>query len=550
MKKAQYPYYEVERIDNLNEMAEKCADRYGDAAAFTFACGKKEIKTVSYRQFKSEVNQLGAVFYSMGLQNARIAIIGENSYEWILAYFAAVTRACVAVPIDRELTAEEIAGILSHCECGALVFSDTYSDIRDKIESSGLRIEHFINMKSISGLLEKGKELLSKGEAEAVNNRIDNDAAAVIVYTSGTTGVSKGVMLSQKNLCADTAASLASLHFEGKSLLVLPLHHTFTFTGNVLVMFYSGTTIAINKSLKNMSGDLIRHKPQNMLCVPLLLETLYKKIWENAQKSGKDRLLKKLIKISGVLLLCGIDVRRRLFKSVLAALGGNIDTIISGGAPLDVKYVKGFRDFGINVLNGYGISECAPVVAVNRNEYYRDGSVGLPLRSCEVRLSGENENGEGEILVRGDNVMLGYYKNEQATKEAFDGEWFKTGDIGRLDKDGFLYITGRIKNLIILSNGKNVYPEELEMKLLDIPLISEALIRGEDDQICAEIFLNKGYIKENNIEDPEAALQKEIDRLNKTLPLFKCIARVRLRDTEFPKTSSKKIKRSYQEAER
>jgi long-chain acyl-CoA synthetase len=284
---------------------------------------------------------------------------------------------------------------------------------------------------------------------------------------------------------------------------------------------------------------MVKFKPFNMILVPLFVETIYKKIWADAKKQDKDKMLKKMVGVSNRLLKIGIDIRHLLFKSVIKSFGGNLKLIVSGGAPLDPRYVKGFREIGIIVLNGYGITECSPIVSVNRNEYYRDGSVGQIYSCCEVKIAEPDENGHGEICVKGKNVMLGYYKNEQATKEAFDGEWFKTGDIGYLDQDGFLFISGRKKNLIILSNGKNVYPEEMEYAILtDIPYVKEVVVYAESDAIVAEIFLD-----DKNYPDCTLTINGDISRLNRTLPLYKNIGKIVIRDIEFPKTTVKKIKR-------
>jgi long-chain acyl-CoA synthetase len=288
-------------------------------------------------------------------------------------------------------------------------------------------------------------------------------------------------------------------------------------------------------------ADLERYKPANICLVPLFLEKFYKRIWNTAKKKGKDGLLKNLITVSNALLRIGIDVRRTLFKSVLQAFGGNLKLIITGGAPVDTKYTQGLRDFGVNVLNGYGITECSPMVSANRNKHYNDSSVGPSLPCCEIKISEPDENGHGEIMVRGDIVMLGYYKNEQATKDVFDGEWFRTGDIGYMGKDGFLFISGRKKNLIILSNGKNVYPEEIEFALLNhIPYILEAVVYAEGNTIAAEVFLDT-----ENEPDCAARLSKDISAFNGTVPLFKNIGKTVVRDSEFPKTTTKKIKRQY-----
>jgi long-chain acyl-CoA synthetase len=314
-------------------------------------------------------------------------------------------------------------------------------------------------------------------------------------------------------------------------------------------MIHLGTKVCINKGLKSVSKDIMSYKPTDLMLVPLFLEKMYKKIWDKANKSGKAGLLRRTIKISNLLLKIGIDIRRKIFKNVIDGFGGNLKLIICGGAPLDPKYIQGFRDFGINVLNGYGITECSPVISVCRNDYFRDGSIGQILSCCEVKIDKLTSSDDGEILVKGKTVMLGYYKNEEATKETMDGDWFRTGDIGKIDDDGFLYITGRKKNLIVLRNGKNIYPEELEMLISNISYVEEVLVYCEGDRIdtdtniIAEVYLDNEYIASNEIEDPKKQLEKDIEAINNTIPYYKNIKEIRIRENEFEKTTTKKIKR-------
>jgi long-chain acyl-CoA synthetase len=459
------------------------------------------------------VDALGTALFDLGIQNTKVAVIGENSYEWILTYLAVVCSGGVIVPLDKELPPGDIMNILNDCGAAVLVFSDMYSDIAEFLQNERMMIRNYINMNTLPGLLQSGRTLIQQGEKRIVNNKINNQALTVILYTSGTTGTSKGVMLSHKNIASNVVKSAQSYFCFGVSLLVLPLHHSFSFTAGVLYALYQGCNIVINKSMKDVAGDMVKYKPNNMFLVPLFVETLYKKVWDTAKKSGKDGLLRILIKISNALLKIGIDLRPILFKQVLAAFGGALDGVITGGAPISIEYIKGFRALGLNAYNGYGISECSPVVSINRNKYFRDGSVGSVLPGIEIKIMEPDDTGNGEICVKGDIVMLGYYNNEQATNEAFDGEWFKTGDIGRLDKDGFLYISGRKKNLIVLSNGKNVYPEDLESTLLDIPYIKEVVVYAEGDIIVAEVFLDT-----ENEPDNALRLDSDIVAINRTLP--------------------------------
>jgi len=469
-----------------------------------------------------------------------VAVIGENSYEWILSYFSVVNSGNVILPLDKDLSVAEIKNLLNDSGAVVLVFSDDYSDVANRLREDAVNIRRYINMNQVRELVNLGVEIMRSGSRGVVDCEIVDGSLATLLYTSGTTGKSKGVMLSHGNLANNTVAACQNVDILGSNILLLPLHHSFGVVV-VCVMILKGSETCINLSFKSMLSDLLKFKPCNLFLVPLFVETFYKKIWVDAKKQGKDKLLKRMIGISNVLLKIGIDVRRLFFRSVIEAFGGNLKLIVSGGAPLDPCYVKGFRELGINVLNGYGITECSPIVSVSRNRYYRDGSVGHGCSCCEVKIVEPDENGYGEICVKGGNVMMGYYKNEQATKEVFDGAWFKTGDVGYLDQDGFLFISGRKKNLIILSNGKNIYPEEIEFAVLNyIPYVKEVVLYAESDMIVAEMFLDA-----ENYSDCALTINSDILKLNRVLPLYKSIGKIVIRDTEFPKTTTKKIKRRY-----
>ena len=544
MKNHKYPLYETETVSNLKEIIDVSAEKFGDKPAFTYD-RKKEIFSVSYNRFRSEINALGRTMTANCGDNLKVALIGENSYEWILTYFAVVNNGGVILPLDKELSSTDITSLLNDSGAAVFVFSDSYSDVADYARRNAESVQDYINMNQLQGLIENGLEASRNGDESAVTTtdcEINNNAMAALLYTSGTTGSAKGVMLSHFGLARDAVAACQHVGIFGSNMLVLPLHHSFGFVAGVCSMLLKGSEIFINSSLKNVVSDLNKYKPCNMFLVPLFVETFYNKVWETAGKQGKEKLLKRMIGVSNTLLKIGIDIRKLLFKSVIKAFGGNLKLIVSGGAPLDTKYVKGFRELGINILNGYGITECSPIVAVNRNEYCRDGSIGLVLPCCEVKIVDPDEEGNGEISVRGANVMLGYYNNDEATRDAFDENWFKTGDIGFLDEDGFLFISGRKKNLIILSNGKNIYPEEIENELLQLEYIKEVVVYAEDDMITAEVYLDT-----ENMPDCADRLDGDILQLNKVLPTYKNIGRIKTRDIEFPKTTTKKIKREYKE---
>lgn len=552
-----YPLYETDQIRNLKELIENCSCKYGDKIAFEYRRGNGIVQ-VSYLQFKRDIEFLGTALLNMGFKDKHIAVLGENSYEWITTYFAVTGSSNVIVPIDPELPTTEMKNILRGSDASALVFSQKFADLVPDLAHQIDNIQVSINMhsgedsdtiRSYPKLLEHGKLLINQGDYSYIYNTIDDYRLAAIIYTSGTTGVSKGVMLSQYNMASNVVASTKHSTAYESSVLVLPLHHTFGWTAGVLCMLQIGSKICINNSLKNVNRDILLFQPTQMCLVPLYLETMYKRIWSNTHKQKKETLLKVLLIISSIFLKLGIDCRRHLFKSVLFYFGGKLRLIICGGAPLDPKYVKGFRDLGITILNGYGLTECSPIVTGNRNEYYRDDSVGLPLPGCEVKIDTPDLDGEGEIWVRGPNVMLGYYGNPTATADTMAGDWLKTGDIGKIDDDGFIYLTGRIKNMIKLSSGLNIYPEELESLIADIPYIKDVMVYGEtqgkqvDPQLIAEILLDWDFMQENPIRNHEERLKSDIDNINRSLPYYKKISDIRLRTTEFDKTTTKKIKR-------
>lgn len=527
-----YPLYSNLLQASLKDLVVFCAEKYGDKPAFQYADCKTDI-SISFAQFKSQVERLGTYLYDVGYHNCHIAVFGENSYEWILTHFAVTCGKNVIVPIDKDLGAEQIAELLRDSDCVAMFYSNGYSDIIEKLLRMGLQIS-FHNMKNIPDMLTKGDQLIRDGEREYLNVVVDKDDLASIVYTSGTTGKSKGVMLTHFNFSSCAHGACCNILNTGPVLLILPLHHTFGLVASVFSVMYYGNPVCINKSLKRLSADFQKYQPQLMFVVPMVLETLYRTIWNTAKKQGKDKSLRVLVRASDILLKCGIDLRKHLFMSVLSSFGGNLDMIVSGGAPLDEKYVQAFRSFGITVLNGYGITECGPVVAVNRNKFAVPGSVGIPLCCNEVQIT---EN--GEILVRGSNVMRGYYHNDYENQQVFSDGWFRTGDLGTIDKFGALHITGRIKNLIILGNGENIAAESIEQLVYAIPYVKEVIAYGKDDAIVAEMFLD------DEIADAKERIYEDIKAINQKLPLVRNIGKIVIRDTEFPKTTTKKIKRNY-----
>ncbi|MBR5232865.1 MAG: AMP-binding protein [Clostridia bacterium] len=539
-RKGNYPLYDIKEITNLRDLI--CFDdaKNDRRTAFIYKKNRKETVNVSYAQFNADVDAFGTYLFENNFRKTKIAVMGENSYEWILTYFSTVTGDNIIVPVDKELPVAEMTEIISETECSMLVYSATYSEeakkIAEKVPSLTL-----LDMNDIPAVLDKGKELLAEAKNDFVNYNVNDDDIAAIVYTSGTTGSSKGVILTHRNIAIDAVASCKNVLAQGTTICILPLHHTFSFTLGIGSIVMYRQPIYITKSIKTIMNDFKEAKPSYLFLVPMVVESMYKKIWVSAEEQGKTKLLKTMIKVSNGLLKVGIDLRRVLFKSVLEAFGGNLEWVSCGGAAVDINIIKGFRDFGVNIINGYGITECSPVVSSNRPEYWVDGSVGVPLCCCEVKIAEPDNNGIGEILVKGETVMQGYYKDEEATRQVFRDGWFRTGDMGKYE-NGVLYITGRKKNLIILKNGKNLSPEKIESELtIAVPEIKEVVVYGENDLITAEIF------PDYETDGAKKIIEEKIRQYNIKQPAYRQISDIKFRDEEFPKTTTKKIRRTYKE---
>ena len=535
MKNKVYSLYEVKEAKTIKELITQTSIE-NKAKAF-FYTKRKEVMSVTYEHFFNDINNFGTALYAMNLRNTKIAVLGSNSYQWILSYFSIVMGGNTVVPLDKELSAKELSTIIQESKCKAIIYDDNYSDVIEEIKKQNTHLEKYMNMNEEEVYIEKGKQC-TDARKEFIHCKINPSDLASIVYTSGTTGKSKGVMLTHYNIVSNAIDASKFVEFSDTAMLVLPLHHMFSIVASLLVPLTQGVPIYINTSLKRLQNDFKIAKPQNMALVPLFVENLHKKIWDGIKEQNKTTLVKTLIVISNCLLKVGIDLRRVLFKKILSVFGGNLDLLICGGAMLDEKYIKEFRAFGINLLNGYGITECSPVVSVNRNNHYKDGSVGQVLPGFDIKI-----DSTGEILVKGNSVMKGYYNNDNETNLVFKDDWFKTGDLGYIDKESFLYITGRVKNLIILANGKNVSPEELEIKLMTISGIKEVLVYSDKSKILAQIYPDHEYMSEEGIEDVEGYLKEQIDIFNKNIASYKQISSIKLRDTEFNKTTTKKIKR-------
>lgn len=532
----------IPEYQTIREIIVKGTAAGGDKKQFMFLDRNKELKEINYNQTWKRISRLGTYFFSKGLKNGKkIAIISENNIDWVFAYYAILVGGNVCVPMDAKLTYDDLEDQIIRCGCDGLVYSPKFKSFVEEIKTKSdiPSMEYFCTDK-FDEYYVAGKKLIKEGDDSFEKVEVKPDDLACICYTSGTTGKSKGVMLTHRNVASDCTSSCRVL--TGRhAIAFLPLHHTLSWVSALYATYIVTEWGYLCDSLKDIQKDIVNFKPYNFTGVPLVVETVYDKIWKTARKMGKEDLLKKGLKISNFLMKFGIDIRRKIFKMVIDNLGGNLDMIICGGAYLDPKYEKGLYDLGIDVFNGYGLTECSPVITCNHPTKFKFGSVGTPLDCCEIKIHEPDEEGVGEVYVKGDNVMIGYYGDPEATAEAFDGEWLKTGDYGRIDKDGFLFMVGRKKNLICLSNGKNVSPEELEEKLMKmIPYIKEVLVFEEDKRICAEFWLN-----EEDYPDAKARIKGDVNEFNAKMPIFKRIARVTTRDEEFPKTTTLKIVRKY-----
>ncbi len=558
-KKKNYPLYEVRKVENLRQLFDDTTERFAERTAFVYR-EKGTEKSVTYKEFARQVNSVGTALCKMDLKKAHIAIIGENSYSWVLAYWTVLNTAGVVIPVDKDLTPDDTEYILHTGDVAAVFYA---SSVAEKIESIAqkLGITTLIRLDDIKEIPEgklfikdmvtAGGKLLDDGDKTYLEiNHDDIDSLKQIMFTSGTTGKSKGVMHSSKVLITNAYHGQRLLKITERSLSVLPYHHAYEATAELIIIFHAGLSIMINESLRTLLPNLKKQRPTEMLIVPLYAESFYRRIWDKIDEGGKRKTVETGIKISRALLKIGIDVRKSLFKEIHATFGGELKCLICGGAPLKPAICEFFNDIGITLCIGYGITECGPLVSINRPEYFDCSSVGLPLPTTEVRIDNPNEKGEGEICVKGDNVMMGYYKNKEETDKAIVDGWFHTGDIGKIDERGIVFITGRCKNMIVLENGENVYPESVEEALTDYPIIKEVVVsevQRADGKAClgAEIFPNMDYAAANGITDVEAEVRKCIDAFNEVQPPYKTIKQLTIRDTEFEKTTSKKIKRKY-----
>ncbi len=552
-----YPFNPTFDYANVRELIEGSAKLYGEKIAFSYKAPRSTCVTrVSFENLKDDVRAAATGLHANKLSGKHIAVISKISYNYALAYFSLLSSGSVIVPLDPEWSAADLAATVARAECEYVLYE---SDIAEKADAilayEGTSVKSVFTLDgegddSFNGIIAHGKECLKNGDNSYFDCKIKPNELSLLVFTSGTTGKGKGVMLSQTNIVSNVRNLIKIITIGNKTVAALPPHHTFGSTVNFLGHVTLGSEVYLSGGLKYIQKELKEEKPTHLVLVPLYLETFYRKIWANIKKEGKEELVKKMMKASNAMRKVGVDIRRTLFSSILAAFGGEVRLIICGGAPISREILEAYDAWGITVLNGYGITECSPVVAVNRNLDNHHGSVGSVVPEDKVIIHRPNELGEGEIRVKGPNVMLGYFKDEEATAEAFDRNgYFKTGDYGKLEND-ILTITGRKKNLIILSNGKNVYPEEIESELVAVPGVLDIVVyegqsrRGiEYNAIVAEIYPDKEFLEKNNITDVKEYFRPFINEYNKNAVTYKKISLLKVRKEEFPKNTLRKIMR-------
>ncbi len=558
-RKKNYPLYETTHFRDFREMTENVAKRYPDRYAITYKKTPHDAEPVhiTYAEARDTVRDFATGCIAMGMRDKTVAIIGETSAEWIFSYFAIMSIGAITVPVDKELPTEDIVSILNTSKCEFLVYSPVIEKKLDEIRENVPTLKTLIRMTgdeapSFASIRADGAKRYADGDNSYYDYEIDIHKLASIVFTSGTTGKGKGVMLSVGNICSDMEQGMYNFQITYKTMCLLPPHHTFGSTVNFVGHFAQGCELYITSGLRYLMKELEEFRPTHLVLVPLFVETFYKRITSTAEKTGKLGLLRKMIKLSNGLRRVGIDLRKTLFKSVTRNFGGKLEMIICGGAALNQEIIDFFESIGIVILNGYGITECAPLISCNRNEYRKNGSVGLPIIGGKVKILDPDENGEGEIAYKGPNVMLGYFNDEEATRAVIDDEgYFRTGDYGRIETEGedqWIYITGRLKNLIIFSNGKNVYPEEIETDIQGVYGVNEVVVYAgecrsnpEKEVIVAEIYPDADALALHNITDPQTYFEEAIKQINQKNVFYKTVGKVKLRDTEFPKNTSRKI---------
>jgi long-chain acyl-CoA synthetase len=570
-KNKKHQPYKTTDYKTIKEVFVNSIEKFADNTLILQKPSHKEpYKEISYKQFGEDVIALGAKLIKILPKNARVVIVSETTYDWYVSYMAMLCGVGIAVPVDKELPDNELENVINRSKATAVIYSAKKKDSIKKIENSIPKVKYFIEMNSdeyiigkhvgINYLIKEGKEIVESGDTSYMDIKIDPEEFKVLIFTSGTTSNSKGVMICNRNLAANINAVFAFMHLypEDRLFSILPLHHTYESTIGFLVPFAAGSSIAICEGLRYIVPDMQEAKPTVMLTVPLLVENLYKKINETIKKSKKDGIVNSMIYITNALKAVNVDIKRKVFREILENFGGRLRIIVSAAAPIDSKIAKWIEDIGIEFLQGYGLTETSPIAALTPEyEPSRYASTGIAVKDTDIKVLNPNEKGEGELLIKGPTLMLGYYEDEEETRKAIENGYFHSGDIGRIDADGFIYITGRSKNVIVTQNGKNIYPEEIEMLLNDIPEIKESIVYGQKESedkrdkeliITAKIIPNYKKIEEiygKNLSDEEVQkiIWNKVKETNKKLTSYKAVKKIEIKKDEFEKTSTMKIKR-------
>lgn len=555
--------YETIAITDLKDMLNKTKDIYADKIAYKIRDGKGGYITFTHKQVREMIDSLGTALIDMGLKNKRIAVIGENRYEWEIAYLSVVCGTGIVVPLDKSLPENELESLIERSEVEAIFYSQKYEEALTKIKyNENNKLKHLISMDNIehgSGiysqqeLIQKGEKLIAQGNREFIDAKIDREKMSIMLFTSGTTSSSKVVALSHKNICSNLMdiGSILNVTSEDTLLSILPIHHVFECTVGFLFSLYKGATTVFCDGLKHITDNLREYKVSVMACVPGIYEGIFDIIRKGLEKQGK---LEEILRKEEEFRNSSMDERRKAFPEIHEMLGGNIKLFISGAAALDRKIEERYRLLGLNLVQGYGLTETSPVVAVGTNEEYRLGSIGKVVPSMEAKLVDVNQDGIGELVVKGPNVALGYYQDEIATQESFQGEWFYTGDLAKIDEDGYIFICGRKKSVIVLKNGKNIFPEEMEALVNKIEGVKESFIFGKqltEDKENIKIHVKVVYDKETvknaykaeTEEEIYKAILEKIKEVNEQMPKYKAIRGLILTEEPLIRTTTNKIKR-------